>query len=255
MMSNDAKRIFLSHKGSDKDKVVDFKDTLELLGYDPWLDDEAMPAGTSVNRGILEGMKASCAVVFFITSSFEDEGYLRTEVDYAVREKHEKGDEFAIITLVLPDSGGDRAHVPDLLQRYVWKTPGTDLEALREIIRALPAASGVRDRGSGVTGGTSTPTKGPSELPDVSEEAKAILRAAAAAAGDGVIVYCRTFVGESIEAGGEELVPDQEPRTVARWKAGFRELQDLGYIEDRGEGELFDVTKSGYDAADTLAGK
>lgn len=52
MTSNDAKKIFLSHKGSDKEKVVDIKDTLELLGYNPWLDDDAMPAGTSVDRGI-----------------------------------------------------------------------------------------------------------------------------------------------------------------------------------------------------------
>ena len=251
MMSNDAKRIFLSHKGSDKEKVVDFKETLELLGYDPWLDDDAMPAGTSVNRGILEGMKASCAVVFFITSSFEDKGYLRTEVEHAVREKHEKGDEFAIITLVLPDSGGDRARVPDLLHRYVWKTPGTDLEALREIIRALPVVPGVGDRRSGVAGGTAAP-KGPSERPDVSEEAKAILRAAAA--GNGEISYVQAMGGwESIEAGGKEMVPDQEPRTVARWKAGFRELQDRLYIEDHGEGEIFDVTKSGYEAVDMLA--
>lgn len=252
-MSNDAKMIFLSHKGSDKEKVVDFKYTLELLGYNPWLDDDAMPAGTSVERGILEGMKTSCAVVFFITSSFEDEGYLRTEVDHAVREKRERGDEFSIITLVLPDSGGDRAHVPELLKSFVWKTPRTDLEALREIIRALPVASGVRDRRSGVTGGTATPTKGPSERPDISEEAKAILLRAAAA-GNGVIMHHQTQGGEHIVVNRENLIPDQKPRTVARWIAGIRELQDLQYIEGRGKGEIFKVTNSGYDAADTLAG-
>lgn len=235
-MSNDAKKIFLSHKGSDKEKVVDFKDTLELLGYKPWLDDDAMPAGTPVERGILEGMKTSCAVVFFITSSFEDEGYLRTEVEHAVREKREKRDKFAIITLVFPDSGGDRAHVPELLQPYAWKTPRTDLEALQEIIRALPVAPGEINWRGEIASGAAVPTKGPSERPGISEEAKAILRAAAA--GDGEIWYSRTFGGESIEAGGEEMIPDQQPRTVARWKAGFRELQDRLYIEDRGEGEI-----------------
>lgn len=253
-MSNDAKKIFLSHKGSDKEKVVDFKDTLALLGYKPWLDDDAMPAGTPVERGILEGMKASCAVVFFITSSFEDEGYLRTEVDLAVREKREKGDRFAIITLVFPDSGGEMAHVPELLKPLVWKTPRTDLDALREIIRALPVASGVRDRRSGVTGGTAAATKGPLERPGISEEAKAIL--CAAAVGDGVIMHHRSFGGgEHIVVGHEDLVPDQKPRTVARWIAGIRELQDLQYIEGRGKGQIFKVTKNGYDAADTLAGE
>ena len=85
MTANQSTKIFLSHKGSDKNMVIDFKDTLKLLGYDPWLDDDAMPAGTPVDRAIMQGMNDSCAVVFFITASFEDRGYLQTEVDYAIR--------------------------------------------------------------------------------------------------------------------------------------------------------------------------
>ena len=40
---NGGRKIFLSHKGSDKDTVIDFRETLEELGYEPWLDDDAMP--------------------------------------------------------------------------------------------------------------------------------------------------------------------------------------------------------------------
>lgn len=35
-------KIFLSHKGYDKPLVRQFKTTLALLGFDPWLDDDAI---------------------------------------------------------------------------------------------------------------------------------------------------------------------------------------------------------------------
>ncbi|PNE10736.1 MAG: hypothetical protein CR217_12655 [Beijerinckiaceae bacterium] len=130
-------RIFLSHKGSNKAWVRQFKTTLALLGFDPWFDEDAMPAGTNLERGILKGFTDSCAAVFFITPEFKDESFLATEVDYAIKEKREKTDRFAIITLVIGD-GTVKGKVPDLLHGYVWKEPKSDLEALQEIIRALP---------------------------------------------------------------------------------------------------------------------
>ena len=123
MTISDAKKVFLSHKGVDKKDVIDFKETLEILGYDPWLDENAMPAGTPLERGLLQGMKDSCGVVFFITPSFKDEGFLETEVNYAIRERREKGDKFAIVTLQFVDADGNTGEIPDLLKPYVWKNP------------------------------------------------------------------------------------------------------------------------------------
>jgi hypothetical protein len=40
-------KIFLSHKGVDKEMVRRFEKLLRALGFDPWLDDDAMPAGSS----------------------------------------------------------------------------------------------------------------------------------------------------------------------------------------------------------------
>ncbi len=100
-----------------------------------------MPAGTSLDRGILQGFKDSCAVIFFMTPNFKDEGYLETEIDYAMREKREKGDRFQIITLVI-GSREQKIDVPELLKTYVYKLPNSDLEGLREIIRALPIRVG-----------------------------------------------------------------------------------------------------------------
>lgn len=52
-------------------------------------------------------------------------------------EKRKKGDRFSIITLVFSDNG-NTGIVPELLQQYVYKTPKDELDALREILKALP---------------------------------------------------------------------------------------------------------------------
>ncbi|MEO5335147.1 MAG: toll/interleukin-1 receptor domain-containing protein [Magnetococcus sp. YQC-5] len=134
------KKIFLSHKSIDKERVRDIKETLVVLGFDPWLDEDAMAAGTNLDRGLLEGFQQSCAAVFFVTPNFTDDNYLATEVDYAIREKTARH-EFVIITMVY-EKDGKKGSVPDLIRRFVWKEPKTDLAALREILKALPIQVG-----------------------------------------------------------------------------------------------------------------
>lgn len=134
-------RVFLSHKGADKPLVREFKQSLELLGFAPWLDEDAMSAGAELERSILKGFEDSCAAVFFVTPNFQDEQFLATEVDYAIKQKRAKGEKFAIITLVL-DNAEQTARVPELLHRFVWKEPQSQLEALREILKALPVQTG-----------------------------------------------------------------------------------------------------------------
>lgn len=134
-------RIFLSHKGVDKEMVRRFERLLRELGFDPWLDDDAMPAGAQPDRAILQGFKDSCAAVFFVTPDFKDETWLATEIEYARTQKREKGDKFAIITLCLT-KGGDEGAVPELLKSYIYKKPLHELDAMFEIIRALPIAVG-----------------------------------------------------------------------------------------------------------------
>lgn len=135
-------KIFLSHKGADKPLIRQYKETLGILGFDVWLDEDEMPAGTLLHRGILQGFIDSCAAIFFITPQYKDQGFLKTEVNYAITEKMKKGDNFSIITLVFTDSDGNIGEVPELLKEYVWKQPHGDLEALQEIIKALPVKVG-----------------------------------------------------------------------------------------------------------------
>ncbi len=134
-------RIFLSHKGANKNIVRTYKTALDTLGFQPWLDEDAMAAGTNLERGISRGFADSCAAVFFITPEFVDEDYLATEVDYAIREKRQKKDKFAIITLRF-NFGGRQGDIPELLRPYVWKEPSDHLEGLVEVLNALPLKVG-----------------------------------------------------------------------------------------------------------------
>jgi hypothetical protein len=132
-------RIFLCHKGANKPLVRRFFKVLKTLGFEPWLDEEDMPAGKELHRAILEGFERSCAAVFFLTPQFKDENYLRGEINYAIDEKRKKGDRFAIVSLAF---GSPNIVVPGLLKPYVYKTVKKQLDGLREIIRALPIEVG-----------------------------------------------------------------------------------------------------------------
>jgi hypothetical protein len=250
MKISDSKMVFLSHKGVDKKEVIDFKNSLDLLGYDPWLDEDAMPAGTPLERGMLKGMQDSCGVVFFITPSFKDEGFLETEINYAISEKRKKGDKFAIITLQFIDDDGNFGEIPELLKIYVWKKPKSPLEALREIVRALPVVPGMVDWRDDITGVVTAP-KTKSTSTELSDEAKKILKAAAAS--DGSITNPKYLGGEAIYSGGQSMIPDEDPRTIARWVGGIEDLCRRRYIKDSGhDGTMFEVTREGYEAADEL---
>jgi hypothetical protein len=135
------KKVFLSHKGSNKTMVREYFHVLKELGFDPWLDEDDMVAGDSLDRAILAGMKKSCACVFFITPDYKDRGYLEDEINYAKMVKRGKNNKFAIITLQFEESG-KKGDIPELLEPYVWKQPKSQFEALSEIIRALPISVG-----------------------------------------------------------------------------------------------------------------
>jgi len=132
------KKIFLSHKGVDKPVIREYFHVLRTIGFDPWLDEDAMVAGSPLERALLTGMKESCAAVFFVTPDYKDENYLASEVNYAIAQKREKAEKFSIITLVLMDANGNKGVVPELLRQYVWKEPSSSLQGLNEILRALP---------------------------------------------------------------------------------------------------------------------
>jgi hypothetical protein len=135
------KSIFLSHKSADKALVREIASTLHSIGLAPWLDEDRMKAGASLERAILQGFHDSCAAVFFVTPNFIDDGYLASEIDYAIAQKRSKGDKFTIITLLLSGEDGSFGKVPELLNTYVWKRV-QPIQILRTITEALPIQCG-----------------------------------------------------------------------------------------------------------------
>ena len=134
---NKPKEIFLSHKSVDKALVREAAATLEVIGFQPWLDEDKMKAGANLERAIRDGFASSCAAVFFVTPNFSDQGFLATEIDYALAEKREKGDRFAIITLLLRGSDGGFGVVPQMIKQFVWKQVDPS-QITRIIVEALP---------------------------------------------------------------------------------------------------------------------
>lgn len=145
-----ARRLFLSHSDADKSLVREYKQTLEVLGFCPWLDEDQMTAGVELEKGIRSGVKNSCAAIFFVTPNFEDKGYLLSEINYAVEEQTKREGEFSIITLVFAQ-GDRKGLVPELLEKYAWKTPQSELQALQEIIKAIPDCYNQKQSTEGVS--------------------------------------------------------------------------------------------------------
>ena len=131
------KEVFLSHKSIDKQLVREIARTLSVVGFSPWLDEDKMKAGANLERSIKSGFTTSCAAVFFVTPNFADDGFLATEIDYAIAEKRDKGDRFSIITLLLRGADGSFGAVPLMLRQYVWKQV-EPVEVVRTIIESLP---------------------------------------------------------------------------------------------------------------------
>lgn len=131
-------KIFLSHKSKNKEMVRRYYRALKAVGFDPWMDESNMVAGSNLERELLRGFDESCAVVFFMTEHFRDENYLATEIDYAVNQKRRKDKKFAIITLRYPDAND----IPGLLTRFLYRDIDNDLDGFNEIIKGLPIELG-----------------------------------------------------------------------------------------------------------------
>lgn len=131
-------KIFLSHKSVDKPLVYRYYHALKAVGFNPWLDEPNMPAGSNLEREMFRGFEESCAAVFFITKNFKDEKYLAAEVDYAVMQKRKKDKKFNIVTLRYTNA----APVPELLSPYIFMDVANDLEGFYELVRALPIELG-----------------------------------------------------------------------------------------------------------------
>lgn len=91
-----------------------------------------------------------------------------------------------------------------------------------------------------------------SSTPDLSKEAQQLL-AEACSDSSGQILKIHTLSGVSIKTNQKEMIPDNNGRTVAIWEAALEELLHYHMITALGpKGEVFQLTKCGYDHNDLL---
>ena len=98
----------------------------------------------------------------------------------------------------------------------------------------------------------STVSKSRDVQPPISDNALKLLQAACEA-DDGTILKTTDLSGTYIETNGRNFIISQERREIARWESGLDELLNAGFVETRGtKGEIFVVSKSGYDYIEQL---
>jgi hypothetical protein len=84
----------------------------------------------------------------------------------------------------------------------------------------------------------------------LSKEARRLLHEAASDP-SGLVLYERFGAGVDLHTNGVSLLTSkQDHRAVAAWESALQELVASGLLVTRGEqGEVFEITKEGYDAA------
>jgi len=88
---------------------------------------------------------------------------------------------------------------------------------------------------------------------DLSDEAKQLL-VDAAKSSDGRILKSRTNQGLVVKANNRNYVRENDPRSEAVWEDAVKQLHENELIEDKGyKGEVFAVTRKGYEYADKLS--
>lgn len=89
-------------------------------------------------------------------------------------------------------------------------------------------------------------------IPELSNEAVALLREASQDT-RGVIMYGRTLRSTTLQTNGKNMISSESRRDKAIWEAALAELIANELVIERGyKGELFEVTKKGYEIVDIL---
>ena len=91
------------------------------------------------------------------------------------------------------------------------------------------------------------------EVLSLSREAQALLLECADDPG-GTIMRLRYIGGTMIQSGRKAFVEPDNPRSVAIWEGALEELVSSGLALSSGGGEVFRLTRKGYELADLLRG-
>lgn len=131
------------------------------------------------------------------------------------------------------------------LARQLSITINTDEHIRQCVVNAGLSTSGL------TVDDSAEPPPGPS-LPRMTKEAQ-ILLVEASQSSDGLVMTLRHMGGMIVQTNRKGFVPDGDVRAAAIWEGAVQELLNLGFLQPRGhKGEVFSITREGYEAADLL---
>lgn len=76
-------KLFLSHKSEDKPLMRIFKEGLEFLGYETWIDENDMPPGAQLAPALKTAIDGCHCLIAWITMEYMGSGYCQNELLYA----------------------------------------------------------------------------------------------------------------------------------------------------------------------------
>ena len=88
-------------------------------------------------------------------------------------------------------------------------------------------------------------------IPQLSDEAKALLKEVSQAS-QGYIFFNWEIALMKIGDNGRSLIGDNNPRTVAHWRAVLKELIDAELLDEADHRPVFPITLRGYEVADMI---
>ena len=88
-------------------------------------------------------------------------------------------------------------------------------------------------------------------IPQLSDEAKALLKEVSQAS-QGYIFFNWEIALMKIGDNGRSLIADNNPRTVAQWRAVLKELIDAELLDEADHRPVFPITLRGYEVADMI---
>jgi hypothetical protein len=104
---------------------------------------------------------------------------------------------------------------------------------------------------SSTTADRTSPVSSVPDVPALSREAQNLLKEAVQDP-RGRLVRILSLDGIVIDTNKKRLTENGNPRSGAMWEGALQELHQSGLIIDRGSGEVFHVTRKGYDIANLL---
>lgn len=268
---------FICHASEDKDAVVrPLVSQLESRGLQVWLDESELRVGDSLRRSIDQGLARSRFGIVVLSPSFLHKEWPQRELDGLVSR------EVAGQKVILPvwhniDIDGVRQFSPPLADRLATRTERGISSVADDLERAIRGQS--RLTNSDNTDGSLADIRPGTADPDSEEIARPLRRQADALSDtlvresrnlskhatdmlkavatdpNGQIFHPANTLGQGpvIHVGHRRLNDPTDPRSYASWKAALEELLHAGLLEKRGhEGNLFALTKAGYDVSDLL---